>query len=664
MAFLKSRVWLKRLVFVAIALFAALLCVAFQPSNPKLAVQAHGQTLFRRMPLQDQIFRLFDLGVADIDGDGQLDVYTSNHSNEQFLLMNEGDGNFSENQVKQRHLNQDQEFPGLEYSLKSPPRPSKPGLYIYWQERSLIVETHQLDNPNLFSGNISVSAPLDIKVQRGLDTELTLSPFAEDEVASSLNFKATKSNGKLLFLPGNVALPFVFQLDDGVPLEQVFVGHDYVSPEKSRFDLFMRDRHGMAWRDINNDGKLDVFIVRGALKGRIDQLPGTFADELLVQKGDGQQPNEEYRFVDIIDPDELQKSNCPALQTAWVDANRDQKLDIFTLCYKPTTPIETFPPQLYLQSSNGGYQEQSSSLKLDTQEDGSFLWLDVEGDGDQDVFRSTSASFLLFRNDKGTFSQETVAANPGGVATTFNGSNNLTAADYDHDGDLDVFAASEQGNALLQNDKGNFTLVSAESVGLPLKSLTAQWVDYDNDGLIDLFTLPDGLYQQSVDHQFVETKLLRNQSSQGLLEARATWFDVDDDGDRDLITALNFRDPLYRRFLIKGLKQDLKSSGWFLDEYINQLPNSNHWLSLDLKGQPTNAEAIGAQVEIVSDLGTQKYQVGQSDGSHYSQGHYRLYAGLGGQKAPLTLKIRWPDGTVQTQQVSSFDQRLTIAQPA
>lgn len=656
MAFWKSRVWVKSVCFVAIAIFAAALCLAFRPVNSELKLSAKGQPQFSKTTLESKLFRLFDLGVADIDSDDQLDLFTSNHSNEQFLLINQGQGKFSENQVVPRNLSQDKEFPGLEYSLQTRPKPSKPGLYIYWEDRRLNIEAHNLKDPGAFAGNISVWAPLEIQAQRGLETEVTFKPLGDGEVSSSLNFKATQANGKLTFLAENVALPFIFLMNDSAPLDQIYVGNNDVSPTDARFDLFMRDRHGMAWRDINNDGKLDVYIVRGALKDRIDKLPGTFADELLIQEGD--------RFVDKIDPDEIKKGNCPSLQTAWVDANVDQKLDIFTLCYKPARPIKTFPPQLYVQGGSGKYQEEAAKLKLGLKEDGSFFWLDVDSDGDLDLFRSTSPSFILFRNDKGSFTQEMVAKNPGGVAKTFNGSNSLSVADFDNDGDLDIFAASEQGNALLQNDQGNLTLISAKSVGLPEKGLTAQWVDYDNDGFTDLYSLPDGLYQQGRDHLFQATSLLKNQSSTGLLEARATWFDADNDGDRDLITAVNFRDPSYRRFLIKTLKQKLTPNGWFLDEYLNQSSNQNHWLTFDLKGKPENAEAIGAQLDIMSDLGTQKFMVGQSEGSHYSQGHYRLYAGLGGQTKPITIQVRWPDGTTQRQEISKFDQRITLTQVA
>ncbi|NJN24321.1 MAG: hypothetical protein HC810_07975, partial [Acaryochloridaceae cyanobacterium RL_2_7] len=422
-----SRTWVKRLIFVAIALIAAALCVLFQPVNAELSVKAEGETVFSKQTLQNQLFRLFDLGVTDINGDSQLDIYTSNHSNEQFVLLNEGEGKFSDNQITNLNLNQDKEFPGLEYSLKHPPKPSKPGIYIYWTDRRLNIEAHNLKEPEKFKGNITVAAKLKIEKQVGIDSELVLSPSSDaDIISSSLNFKATQANGKLTALPGNVALPFIFQWDDTVPLDQVYVGHDYVSPEKYRFDLFMRDRHGMAWHDINNDGKLDVYINRGALKGRIDKLPGSFADELLVQDASGD------RFTDTIDPDSFKKGDCPALQTAWVDVNRDQQLDIFNLCYKPTTPVQTYPPQLFIHSGNGVYTEKSTEFNLAEDADGSFLWMDVDDDGDADLFRSTSEAFVLFRNQGKTFASESIGNNPGGVAKTFDGSNNLTAADYDN----------------------------------------------------------------------------------------------------------------------------------------------------------------------------------------------------------------------------------------
>jgi predicted Zn-dependent protease len=101
---------------------------------------------------------------------------------------------------------------------------------------------------------------------------------------------------------------------------------------------------------------------------------------------------------------------------------------------------------------------------------------------------------------------------------------------------------------------------------------------------------------------------------------------------------------------------------WEILAYRN-LAARSHWLQLQLAGAPGNPEAIGAQVTLATKSGREARQVGTDEGSYLSQGHYRLYFGLGDDKGPVSLEIRWPDGTRQALQDISVDQRLTIKQP-
>ncbi len=81
----------------------------------------------------------------------------------------------------------------------------------------------------------------------------------------------------------------------------------------------------------------------------------------------------------------------------------------------------------------------------------------------------------------------------------------LCPADYDNDGDLDLFVARRSGapNSLLQNDgKGSFTDVTVESGLLAFSdTATVQWVDYDRDGLLDVlvgnYDHPFEIYRQT-----------------------------------------------------------------------------------------------------------------------------------------------------------------------
>jgi hypothetical protein len=127
---------------------------------------------------------------------------------------------------------------------------------------------------------------------------------------------------------------------------------------------------------------------------------------------------------------------------------------------------------------------------------------DYDNDGLMDIFLSNGAKLpgmekvgssydnVLLRNKgDGTFEDVTLKAGLVGKQTGY--SFGVAAADYDNDGNEDLFVASAGRNTLYHNDgKGSFTDVTAGS-GLDQKpanllSVGAAWFDFDNDGLLDL----------------------------------------------------------------------------------------------------------------------------------------------------------------------------------
>ena len=636
-----------------------------------MTLSVGGQDRFSSRSILSDVQQLFDLGVVDINADGNLDIYTSNHSAGQFLLLGDGSGGFSENRLSEFSLDQDREFPGLE-DFGTVPEIETPGLYISWQGRDLVLQTHQLPGTAPVEGEFSFSAPVEaINQNRGFELDIQERAINPEATVSTVRFVAQPDNARLRIRPFNVSIPITFRLDlpDGQPrsLDQVYVGNEKITPAAAEFSLYTRDRHGHAWSDYNGDGEIDVFIVRGGLRARMNDLPETYSDELLVRQPDGD-------YQDRTEALGIVKAGCPALQPAWVDFNNDRLLDIYVSCFTPLRATQPFPNQLYQQQVDGTFTDVATQVNLDIAESGAFTWLDAELDGDADLFWIDAVALWLYRNESGQFQAERIGPNPGELPRDFSSAYSLSQADYDRDGDIDLFFASATGSALVENQSGTFEVRSPDERGLPMQSLTAGWVDFDNDGLIDLHAVPGGLYQQQRDHSFQQTSLLQG-GGERLQSAFGTWFDSDSDGDRDLLLAAQYHEPkvqeVFKKIIRKFTQKDFASVGSQVSLYetltlADGLPTaeaSNHWLQVDLVGPPDNPQAIGARVEVTDPTGTQLQVIGQAEGAHYSQGHYRLYFGLGEQAQSDRISVIWSDGSVQTLKAVENDQRLTLEYP-
>lgn len=176
------------------------------------------------------------------------------------------------------------------------------------------------------------------------------------------------------------------------------------------------------------------------------------------------------------------------------------------------------------------------------------LSLDVDADGDVDLLTVGQSGLTLWRNDAGRFARQPIEidipANSVPMAAT--------AADYDRDGDLDLYVAMfvaprafrspvfndprhAKRNLLLRND-GDFTFADVtdiETAGLQ-NTFTASFVDLDGDAL------PDIVLAQNTG----QIELIRNlgngafkrsdfQSGYGFWMGLA-FGDIDADGDLDI----------------------------------------------------------------------------------------------------------------------------------
>ncbi len=598
------------------------------------------------LPVQHS-HRLFDVGIVDVNEDGFLDIFTSNHHFRQLLLVSNGKGGF-EDKLSEYGLDQSPLFPNAELAFTHPTT-DKPGLYLYWFGTQFVIRSHDLKNPENYSGTFRTNDWVKIVVNSGFKVDIDQQKTKVSETRVTFT---PSENGRVVLNMGGQGLPLPFEFGKLAEPARIYVGQGKVSPESSRFTLTMQDRHALAWIDFNDDGMKDIFINRGALGGRLRAYPphiiDAIFDEFLVSNG-------KKRYTNIVHEAGIEKKGCSGRHARWVDIDGDGMLDLFNNCYDRRNPmtIGKYPKQLYRQDTSRHFKDiaKEVGLGLPDLQFGSLVFVDADDDNDADLITFVNDGIVLFRNENGRFHQENIYERPVGGPVKIGGTTGddwlfdgrFTTADYDNDGDLDLFFSSKKGNLLIENREGSYVVLDPVDAGLPNSSMTANWVDFDNDGYVDLHLVPQGIYRQSPKGYFDATGLLEIPSDQ-YRAAICNWFDADNDGRVDVLLALS-QEPAYKSWT-EIFSKKKKRPQWDL-KLLRNIGTTDHWLQVRLAGNRGNPNGIGARVTVTTPDGNQVQEMGVTDGSFFSQGHYRLYFGLGKYDHAEKVTIHWPDGNTQ-----------------
>jgi hypothetical protein len=223
---------------------------------------------------------------------------------------------------------------------------------------------------------------------------------------------------------------------------------------------------------------------------------------------------------------------------AWGDYDQDGYLDLFVSNFG--TPLNF----LYHNNGDGSFTRVTTGAIATggTNCEGA-VWADYDNDGNLDLFVAVGlgGNDLLYRNNgDGSYTRMTT----GPVVQSGGNSRGCAWGDYDNDGYLDLFVSNEQGqnNFLFHNNgDGTFTRITSGNIVTDGgASYGCAWGDYDNDGFLDLFVANlnqnNFLYHNNRDGTFTRMTAGRIVNDGGASQGCA-WGDYDNDGLLDLFVA-------------------------------------------------------------------------------------------------------------------------------
>jgi hypothetical protein len=520
---------------------------------------------------------------------------------------------------------------------------------------------------------------------------------------------------------------------------QVGVNFLHQAPHSSRKYLLETMGSGVALFDYDNDGRLDIYLVNGAPfgdfvpKGTIPQKSGPrYWNRLYHQKPDG-------TFEDTTEKAGLEGVGY-GMGVAVGDYDNDGYEDLYVTALGGNRLYHNNGDGTFTDVTEkagvggGGWSTSAAWVDLDAdgyldlvvlryiQWDWDDLWCgpqDNRGYCHPDVFQPISM-LVYHNNGNGTFTEEAHKLGLDKPAKALG----IAIADYDRDGQTDIFVSNDSMVQFLFHNKGNGTFeevglesgVAVDGDGGTFAGMGVDFSDYNNDGwpdlvVGDLANQKYALYRNYGDGTFVYDSFVTGMAGMTLLHSGwgMRFLDYDNDGWKDLLIAqghdmdtieksfpqLHYREPMMllrnvggKQFINVGpVSGDVFNQHWvgrglavgdidndgLLDAVIsenggpahvlmNRTETANHWIGFKLAGHKSNRDGIGAVIKIETSKGPQWYTVTTAS-SYLSSGDVRAHFGLGTDTEAKTVEISWPSGIIQTLRNVKGGQYVKVDEP-
>lgn len=350
----------------------------------------------------------------------------------------------------------------------------------------------------------------------------------------------------------------------------------------------------MVFADFNTDGYPDMLKTGsggGALVLSLNDQDGTFTTSTLVGS------NMEYGL-------------------SYGDWNHDGEMDFVTTQGPGNNNI-------YLGTNDGSAASFTFTNPATNQQARPAIFMDVDSDGDLDILAPRSVSTWFTSNLAGTWTAQT--GFPGDASETSSG-DGCTVTDINNDGRPDIVwnRTGSVCRVYYANGANNFSTDTNVNTGAPITGLPQDvgpvdnmewaWADYDNDGDVDVFISGSqgvGFYRNGGTGAFTNVSAATGVTITATTTG-ACWGDYDNDGDLDLLVTKGTSTILYKNSgspsytftnvtLAAGIK-DLTGPAGFcdfdLDGDLDIMTASGQYMRNDLTGTAVDdylkVQAIGA----------------------------------------------------------------------
>ncbi len=406
----------------------------------------------------------------------------------------------------------------------------------------------------------------------------------------------------------------------------------------------------MVHGDYDNDGWVDVFVLRGGWFGE----DGNHPNSLLKNNGDG-------TFTDVTISTNIY-SEHPTQTASWGDFNNDGWLDLFI--GNESAEGSNHISELYQNNGDGTFSDVAQAHDINAI--GfikAVIWGDINNDGFLDLYISRLGEpNLLFQNSgpENNYHFKEISKKSG-VTEPLNsfpawfwdfnndGWEDIWVSGYDNTTGhvaMDYLGLKHDGESprLYQNNKdGTFTDVTKKAnLDHPILTMGSNFGDLNNDGFLDFYAgtgdpdyrsiQPNRMFLnnrgESFDDVTFHGRFGHLQKGHGI-----SFADFDRDGDLDIHAVMGgaYEGSVYQNALFEN------PGGW-----------ENHWIGISLRGNKTNKLAVGVRIEIMLENGTVIYRTVSSGGS-FGGNPFDQMIGLGKNGNIKTINIFWPgSGTTQT----------------